>query len=344
METRQLRRLTVVELPGNPLLKFDIGWVDEATRRYYLADRSNSRIAVLDVDSLNYVAGLGEGIFTGVPAAGGATAGPNGVLVLADRQQAWAGDGDSSVKIIAVDSGELVDTVKTGGVNRVDELAYDGEGVVLAANDQEKVPFASLISTSDDHSIIARLDFPRATNGLHQPIWDPGTELFYLPVTEVDGNPATGEIAAIDRAGNLIASHPVSECQPAGLTVGPEGDVCIGCSKNAVAAGFSARSLIMELRTGKVLATISEVGGSDEVWYNPGDGRYYLAASGMHGGPVLGVIDARTRRWVENIPTAPDAHSVAVDSRTNHVFVPVTPSEEHPKGGIAVYGGTLGGA
>ena len=337
METRQLRRMKTVELPGNPLLKFDIGWVDEPTRRYYLADRSNARITVLDVDSLEYVAGLAEGSFTGVPASGGATAGPNGVLVLSDLQQAWAGDGDSTVKVVDVKTGELLDTVHTGGLNRVDELAYDGQGVVLVANDQEKVPFATLISTSSDHTIIAKLGFPRASNGLHQPVWDPGTELFYLPVTEVDGIKANGEIAAIDRAGRLVASYPVNECQPAGLTVGPDGDLCIGCSKNAVAAGFKARSLIMQLSTGAVVATIMEVGGSDEVWYNAGDGRYYLAASGMHDGPVLGVIDAKTRSFVENVPTAPDAHSVAADSRTNRVFVPVAPTAEHPRGGIAVY-------
>jgi hypothetical protein len=338
METRHLRLLTTVELPGKPLVKFDIGWVDEPTRRYYLADRSNARIAVLDVDSLEYVAGLGEGLFTGVPPVGGATAGPNGVLVLPDLQQAWAGDGDSTVKILDVRSGELVASVNTGGVNRVDELAYDGSGSVLVANDQETVPFATLISTGADHRVLARLDFPRATNGLHQPVWDPSTELFYLPVTEVDGNKATGEIAAIDRAGRLVASHPVSECQPAGLAVGPDGQLCIGCSKNAVAAGFRARTLIMDLKTGEVVSTIMEVGGSDEVWYNAGDGNYYLAASGMHDGPVLGILDSRSRGWLDSLPTAPDAHSVAADSRTNRVFVPVPPTDGQAMGGIAVFG------
>ncbi len=338
MATAQLAKIRTVELPGQPLVKFDIGWVDPDARRYYLADRSNARITVIDVDSLEYVAGLAEGQFTGVPASGGATAGPNGVLVIHELAQAWAGDGDSTVKIVDVNSGALIDSVNTGGKNRVDELAYDPEdGVVLVANDQEPVPFATLISTRPDHAIVAKLAFPRATNGLHQPVWDPGTRLFYLPVTEVDGNKATGEIAAISPTGKLVASYPVSECQPAGLTVGPGGDLCIGCSKNAVAAGFRARSLIMDLKNGEVVATIMDVGGSDEVWYNPGDGKYYLAASGMHDGPVLGVIDAGTRMWLENLATAPDAHSVAADPRTNRVFVPVTPTDEHPRGGVAVF-------
>lgn len=338
MTTAQLSRVRTVELPGKPLVKFDIGWVDAEARRYYLADRSNARIAVIDVDSLEYVAGLAEGKFTGVPAVGGATAGPNGVLVIHELNQAWAGDGDSTVKVVDVNSGVLVEAVHTGGQNRVDELAYDPDGgVVLVANDQEQVPFATLISTGPGHEIIAKVHFPRATNGLHQPVWDPGTRLFYLPVTEVDGNKSAGEIAAIDSSGKLVSSYPVTECQPAGLTVGPDGDLCVGCSKNAVAAGFRARSLIMDLKSGEVVATIMEVGGSDEVWYNPGDGNYYLAASGMHEGPVLGVIDARSRTWIQNLPTAPDAHSAAADPRTNRVFVPVTPTPECPNGGVAVF-------
>ncbi len=328
MEMGHLRRLKTVELPGQPLAKFDIGWVDEATRRYYLADRSNARIAVLDIDNLEYVTGLAEGQFTGVPAVGGATSGPNGVLVLPDLQQAWAGDGDSTVKIVDVKTGELLDSVSTGGLNRVDELAYDEQGVV---------PFVTLISTAPDHAILARLDIPRATNGLHQPVWDRNNELFYLPVTEVDRIKANGEIAAIDRGGRLVASYPVDECQPAGLTVGPDGDLCIGCSSSAVALGFRARSLIMELKTGTVVATIMDVGGSDEVWYNSGDERYYLAASAMPDGPVLGVIDAKTRSFVENVETGPDAHSVAVDARTNRIFVPISPTAAHPRGGVAIY-------
>jgi hypothetical protein len=33
-----------IQVPGNPLKSFDISWVDPASHRYYLADRSNSWI------------------------------------------------------------------------------------------------------------------------------------------------------------------------------------------------------------------------------------------------------------------------------------------------------------
>jgi len=52
---------------------------------------------------------------------------------------------------------------------------------------------------------------------------------------------------------------------------------------------------------------------------------------------VLGVIDAQTDKWVENVPTAPRAYSVAADSTTHTVFVPMQPNPKCPQGCIAVF-------
>jgi len=80
----------------------------------------------------------------------------------------------------------------------------------------------------------------------------------------------------------------------------------------------------MDDRNGKILAKITEVTGSDEVWFNQGDDRYYLAASNcgkLCGGPVLGVPDAVKNEWLQNVPTGTGAHSVAANPDNNHIFV-----------------------
>jgi len=61
--------------------------------------------------------------------------------------------------------------------------------------------------------------------------------------------------------------------------------------------------------TGEILSTINYVGGVDQGWYNPGEGKYYLGASNMSPGPVLGVIDARSRQWLQisSQPRSPTA-------------------------------------
>src|SRR6266446_3537186 len=40
----------VITVPGNPIASSDIAWVDRATERYYVADRSNSGVDIIDAE------------------------------------------------------------------------------------------------------------------------------------------------------------------------------------------------------------------------------------------------------------------------------------------------------
>jgi len=86
---------------------------------------------------------------------------------------------------------------------------------------------------------------------------------------------------------------------------------------------FPPNEYVIDGTSGAILATITNVGGVDETWYNPGDNRYYLAARDMPAGPVLGIIDAKSNQWLQNVATNSNSHSVAVDPSNNHVFVPL---------------------
>src|SRR5882672_11424193 len=46
--TTQTRCLTAIQIPGNPLRSFDISWVNPDRAEYYLADRSNAGIDIID--------------------------------------------------------------------------------------------------------------------------------------------------------------------------------------------------------------------------------------------------------------------------------------------------------
>jgi hypothetical protein len=84
-----------------------------------------------------------------------------------------------------------------------------------------------------------------------------------------------------------------------------------------------------------VLAEFSNVGGSDEVWYNPADNRYYLGESARQN---LGIIDAGTMTAVGEVQAGINSHSVAADLGNNHIFVPIAgPDPACPNGCIAVY-------
>jgi hypothetical protein len=333
------KRLAIIEVPGEPLAAFDISFVDQTTGTYYLADRSNKGVDIIDARTNRHV-GRVEG-FVG-PSTKNDTAGPNGIVVLPKLHQLWAGDGDSTVKIIDLKAKppKVIATIATGGKQRVDEVAYDEkDGAVLFVNDAEEPPFVTLISTKPDHGILAQTKIAEATDGLEQPVWDATRSRFYLSVPQLNGKKEDGGIAVLDpKTAKVSSIYPVSKCAPAGLALGPKDQLLAGCSQDAIEAGFPAQTLVLAAKTGAIVKTLTEIGGSDQVWYNPKDGHYYLAARGMPGGPVLGVIDAKANKWLMNLPTAKNAHSVAAYTGNNHVFVPLTPNPDCPKGCIAVYG------
>src|SRR5215470_13607260 len=240
----------------------------------------------------------------------------------------------------------IINTISTIGFNRADELDYVAkDGILPIAHDAEPTPFFTFISTIN-HTIISQLPYPNTTNGLEQAVWSPTTGHFYAAIPQSQANPG-GEIAELDPTTTppafVRALALPANCIPHGLALGPHPNAIVGCSTPAAAnptlpAGTQIISVILNITTGTT-TTITQVGGSDEVWYNPGDNRYYLAANtwtttGLTGGrltPGLGIIDAGSNTFVANVPTAIGAHSVAVDPSTNSIFVPF------PNGAIGAF-------
>src|SRR6266702_7673478 len=55
---------TAVQIPGNPLRSYDISWVNPHRAEYYLADRSNAGIDLIDTQTLTFNRTIGG--FVGV--------------------------------------------------------------------------------------------------------------------------------------------------------------------------------------------------------------------------------------------------------------------------------------
>jgi hypothetical protein len=386
---RAVRLLTTIPIPGEAMKTFDISWVDPHSRLYFLADRSNKAIDVIDTRR-NVVIAQITGGFAGATGSND-TSGPNGVVVSGH----WLFATDAPSRVVAIDlrTQAIVGEAHTGGGAglRADEIAYDPrDGLLLAVNNADDPPFATLIKVDPATGALAvqkRIVFTDlahnaqgslpagqvATNGAEQPVWEPRSGRFFLSLPELNGPGGTGATGAVARInpsdGTVEHLHLVSHCQPAGLTVGPNDELLVGCSvvfDTAGAAWSLANpltkptattaapiSLILTAATGTVRSTITGVSGNDEVWFNRGDGRYYLAARNQPGGPVLGVVDATSGVLQQVIPTvnqaavpsaspqAGTAHSVAVDPVNNHAFVPLPANNVFPNclnGCVAVFG------
>ncbi|HZT06093.1 MAG TPA: hypothetical protein VFC51_03615 [Chloroflexota bacterium] len=316
----------LVSVPGlSNNWSFDITWVDSPSHRAFIADRDNKGITIIDTNNARYL-GTIKGFAGPLP---NNTGGPNGVVAAPDLNEVWAGDGDSTLKVVDLGTQAITHSIPTGGVKRADELAYDPEHrIILVANDADNPPFLTFVN-AQTFAVLGHIPLPQATNGVEQPQYDTGLHKFFQAIPATVANPG-GELDRIDPLTMQIeATYGLQNCGPNGLAIGPSETALLGCNHSA--PGTQINSQIISLTTGTVLRTITQTGAPDEVWYNPGDHRYYLGATGwtstgLVGGPntpVLGIIDALTGTFVANIPTGTNrAASVAVDSSNNFVVLP----------------------
>jgi hypothetical protein len=323
---------------------YDGSFVDVSRRLYYLGDRSAKGIDIVDIASGKVIAQV-AGMFVGQIFKGeklnNNVSGPN-ALEMVGTNELWVGDGDSTIKVIDLDTRALIATIPTGGKARTDFVVHDPDHhVVLATNKNDSPPFVSFVNPAS-RKVIAKLEFQ--AKSLDGVVYDPGQKRYLISVGATAENPH-GEIDAIDPVGRaVVARYPTPECFPAGLALGPSEHLLVGCSDDAIAAGFKAKTIIMDAANGKILRTIGQVGGSNCVAYNSGDKRFYLGARDMTEDgtkntkkmPVLGIVDAVTMEFIENVPAAPNCKSVVADPVTNRVFMPLTASTSGP--GIGVFG------
>jgi hypothetical protein len=438
--TAQTQCATAITIPGNALRSFDISWVDSNGAFYFLADRSNAGIDVIDTNLVQFDRTITGGApngqcptckFQGVKCSVGGTvvpcttstpvnnniSGPDGVV--SHGVWVYAGDGDSTLKVIDLTmpgSNAIVESVSTGGSTRVDEMALDTTGtLLLAANNAEDPPFATLMTANGDNLppvmsnvniiIQVKVDPAIIPSGaglsLEQPTWEPATQRFYTSIPIIRNNPpgcnfgqfigppitCDGGVLVFDPAQltgsaqcgagstpavcvlgafnpttytGVIALHSANKnaqfqsstlpflgpggCGPNGATVGPNNNVMFGCTpgnnpfdSTTQVLNVARQGVIPPTSSAASFADVADITGSDEVWFNSGDGRYYLGASKSYTTTpvctpnttigsqkvcaVLGVVD-QSSVLVETIPQSSNSHSVAADSVRNLIFVP----------------------
>jgi hypothetical protein len=331
-----------ISLPsGQKITSFDISFVDPRTGNYFLADRTNKSIDIIDT-STNTVAAQYQDNFAGFT-GNNDTSGPDGVLVT-NHNRIWVGDGGSLVKVLDLGTGNELAKINTGGVNRADELCFDPRNrVIMIANDAESpFPFVTFID-ADSYAVLGRITMdgtngtPKATNGIEQCQWNPRNGKIYLNIPEVNGpgnDSVPGAVLTISGKTMKIEETftiPLASCAgPQGMALGPDGQILLGCNAPGP-SGNNPTAVINE--HGDVVATLNNESGSDEVDYNPADNHYFLAESTHPVSQALGVVDAGPpARGDASVTTAPKTgggaigsnHSVASDPVTGHVYVPIS--------------------
>jgi hypothetical protein len=260
----------------------------------------------------------------------------------------------STVKVLDLNSGATKAVISTGGNGRADELCYSHPPaspsaspappppsaspapppsiprVVLMANDEPFDNFITFID-ADTYQVIQQIKFDGTdpngnnihANGIEQCIFNEKDGNFYINIPNtVQGSNTTAPGVTLRISGTapyqveaIVADFSKAPWNTTGCTggtgiaLGPDDQLANNCG------------LIISFNTGAIIANFPAAGGADELWFN--HGHYFLADSTP---AHLGVIDSglKTNPSVDlSTTTAVGSHSVAADSETNLVYVPI---------------------
>lgn len=296
---------------------------------YYLSDRTNKGVHVISLANktqTGFIGGFVTGLVNGTLSS--SISGPDGIVILANRNEMYVGDGDGTVKVINLFTNTIVANISTGSKKRADEFAYNpSTQTVVVTNANESPPMVNILNATS-HSVIGNISFSGAS-GLEQPAFNPGDSQFYISIPETTGAPggAVQMINVMKGSLSIARTLPISSCAPAGIVFGPANQVFIGCSGSQVSSfGYSA-SYIMDVTTGSIIANISGITGSDQVTYSAKTGYYYASAylNTVNGvpTPILAVIAANGTVLQKIATDNATAHAVSVDPSTGNMVVPV---------------------
>ena len=114
-----------------------------------------------------------------------------------------------------------------------------------------------------------------------------GTGNFYVNIPEANGpdnDSVPGSVVVIspkpETFGKIEAvwTIPGDKCLgPQGIAIGPDHQILLGCNDPTQTV---RSTVIIDDRIGKVIETLPNEDGADQLWYNEGDGQYFLTRGG----------------------------------------------------------------
>lgn len=298
------KSISVPNVAAGTNFSFDISAVDSAAGRYYLADRNNKSIDVVDIKTNQLIASIAG--FAGcmsqdsAPLAGcsGAVAnsrsGPNGVNVIPGTNYIYAGD-VNAVQILDKTTFALFKKIEVSMTGfRVDEGCFDSDDNLFMISSPEETPPVSTFIDTVTATVVATVTFTDAAGspaaGLEQCGYDHGTRSFYVnndgttanghgeldvfPASSITALPAGESVNYTNLTG--LKTYSEGNCDPTGLAFGPGNDMAIDCRPGTV--GSPMNVLILDRTNGSLLATVN-AGGGDQLAYDAVSNLYLVAAS-----------------------------------------------------------------
>ena len=298
---------------GASTSRFDYQSFDPSTSRLYVSDMGSGRLLVIDTRAQRLVKSLnGFPKITGVlavPALHRIYASVPGAGIAASLSVALGMAGLSS----GVGQIATLDDVSYKEIARIpagvfpDGIAYDGDDRKIFVSDE--LGSAVFVIDAITNKILVRIATGSQVGNVQ---YDPITKRVYVALQ------SRNELGVIDpRSNRLIENFALPGAEhPHGLRIAD------GAAIGYVACDENDRLLTIDLASGKVLASDAIARDPDVLAADTRLKRLYIA--GESG--ILSVLDTTnpvTPRKLGEAFVGKDAHSVAVDSETHNVFLPL---------------------
>jgi len=306
--------LAVGDMPlGDKTSRFDYQSFDPTTHRLYIAEMGSGKLLVFDTQAKSLVATLdGFPKITGVLAVPElhkiyASAPGAGIVASASVALGMAGLTTGSGKLIILDDRSLKEIARLPAGVFPDGIAYDPDDNKIFVSDE--VGGAVGVIDAVTNRVIARIDTGGEVGNVQ---YDSKTKRVYAPLQ------SRNELAIIDpREDRLVERLPLPGANhPHGLRLAE------GAGIGYVACDENDRLLTVDLSSGRILDSQAIGRDPDVLASDPGLKRLYVASESG----TLSTFDITN-------PSAPiklgdtfigeDAHSIAVDSRTHRLFLPL---------------------
>jgi YVTN family beta-propeller protein len=287
-----LRALRDVPLSGGAT-RFDYQSFDEATGRLYIAHLGDGVLTIFDANNETVVGDVKD-----LPRV-------HGVIAVPELHRIYA-SATGSNELAVIDDRTLQILARVPAGDYPDGIAYATKAKKLYVSDLHGKTDTVIDATTNQ-----RLATIALGGGAGNTQYDSASEHIFVTVH------SQNQLAEIDPTKDqLIARYPMAGCnEPHGLLIDSEHRLAfVACEENAKLAIFDLDA--------KKMTAIHSVGADPDVLaFDKGFGRLYVSAESG----IITIFDERERN-LEKVGAgffAPNAHSVAVDSRTHRVYFPL---------------------
>jgi DNA-binding beta-propeller fold protein YncE len=279
---------TVYKQIGSYPLPGDTGW------DYLTYDSSGDRVFIAHGTTILVVDPQGKQLGE-IPATGA-----HGIAVVPEKNLGFSSNGRAgTVTVFDLKTLKPIQDIKAG--ENPDAIIYDpySKHVIVMNGRSRSVMAIDPDSKQVDATVPlgGKLEFAVATPGK-----------LYVNVED------TGEIATVDtKTWKATSRWKLADCEePSGLAIDRKSDTLFTVCGNS-------KMLVLDAKSGKLIATVKTGDGTDAAAFDPGTG--YAFASNGEG--TLTVVHKSGGKYevAENVPTMKSARTMALDPKSHKVFV-----------------------